>query len=116
MDKTDIRIMKLMIEKIDRVISVVSNHTEEEIKTNYIYSDTLSYEFEKLYEDCTRLSPMLLVEYSNIPINELRSIRNRVAHDYESVIIQILISTAINDFPRFKSILESILSNQKEAV
>ena len=112
MDKTDIRIMKLMIEKIDRVINVVSNHTEEEIKTNFIYSDTLSYEFEKLYEDCTRLSPMLLVEYSNIPINELRSIRNRVARDYESIII----STAINDFPRFKSILESILSNQKEAV
>lgn len=115
MDKTDKRILQIMIEKIDRITEVVSSHTKEEIESNYIYVDTLSYEFEKLYEDCTRLSPTLLIEHPNIPIKELRSIRNRVAHDYESVIIEILIETAINDLPRFKSIIENILSNQKEA-
>ncbi len=55
MKKSDLRIINLMIEKIDRLIEVVSNHSLEEIESNYLYSDTIQYEFEKLYEDSTKL-------------------------------------------------------------
>ena len=108
MDKTSQRIICLMIEKIERAIEIVNTYSSEEIESNYILSDSLMYEFEKLYEDCTRLSAEVIINYPEIPINELRSIRNRVAHNYESVIISILVDTAKNDLPKFKEILSSI--------
>ena len=98
----DKRILNLMLEKIDRLNMVVSNHTREEIQNDFTLSDTIEYEFEKLYEDITRLSPLVLLDNPELPINSLRSIRNRVAHNYESVVINILIDTIENDFPSFK--------------
>lgn len=108
-EKTDKRIVKLMIEKIERLEDIIKNHNEIEIKTNYIYSDSIQYEFEKLYEDSTRLSPEFLITHKEFPIDKLRAIRNRVAHDYESVIIDILLDVIKNDFPYLKSELYNAL-------
>ena len=77
-DNADIRIIKMMIEKIDRLIEIKNNYSNNEIKENYIYSDAIQYEFEKLYEDSTRLSPEFLMRNPDLPIKELRSIRNRM--------------------------------------
>lgn len=98
-----------MVEKIDRLIDICSRYSEEEIRNNYLFSDAIQFEFEKLYEDTTRLSVMFVVDNRDLPMNELRSIRNRVAHDYESVIMKILISTVKNDLPSIKEKLEKYL-------
>lgn len=112
MIKTDKRILGSMIEKIDRLTWVVSNHSKEEISDDFTLYDTIVYEFEKLYEDVTRLSPLVLMDNPQLPINQLRAIRNRVAHDYESVIIEVLIDTIVNDFPSFKEQLVSALNSE----
>lgn len=114
MQKTDERIINLMIEKIDRLIEVYKNHSREEIETNFVYSDTIQYEFEKLYEDTTKLSFLFRVDNPYLNIEKLRGIRNRVAHDYESVIIDILLDAIEKDLPELKSKLLSALdSNNK---
>lgn len=107
---TDKRLIGLMIEKIDRLTFVVSNHSRDDIKEDFTLSDTIEYEFEKLYEDIVRLSPLVLLDNPQLPIDDLRSIRNRVAHDYESVVIDILIDTIIDDFPHFKEQLQEALN------
>ncbi len=114
MEKTDKRVLTLMIEKIDRICEVVNKNTKQTIESDYTLVDTLMYEFEKLYEDCTRLSAELLIEHPEIPINELRSIRNRVAHDYESVVLDILIDTALNDIPKFKASIAEVIKKEKK--
>ena len=99
-----------MIEKCDRLIEIVNNHTIKEIKSNYIFSDSIQYEFEKLYEDTTRLSVEFRMAYKDeLNIDDLRSIRNRVAHDYESVVIDVLIDTIQNNIPIYKKGLETFL-------
>lgn len=98
-----------MIEKIDRLLDICHTYSIEEIKQNYLCFDSLQYEFEKLYEDSTRLSPDLIISHPELPIDKLRSIRNRVAHDYESVVIQILIDTVNENLPEFKQALQSII-------
>lgn len=108
-EENDRRIIKMMIDKIDKMTDLVSNY-QNEIINNYVYSDSLQYEFEKLYEDSKKLSVRLLIVYPDLPIDQLRAIRNRVAHDYETVIIDKLINTVQNDFPIFKEILTTILS------
>ena len=108
--KTDLRVLNLMLEKIERLIDTVNNHSLEEIESNYYISDSIQYEFEKLFEDSSRLSTEFRINNPDLPFNELRSIRNRIAHDYESVIIKKLIDTAKNDLPKLKTQIESIAS------
>ena len=101
-----------MIEKTNRLIDICDKYNDEEIKNNFIISDSIQYEFEKLYEDSTRLSVELRVNYPELHINELRGIRNRVAHAYESVSITILIDTVRKDIPSLKEVLENFVEKE----
>ena len=107
--KTDLRILNLMLEKIDRLIELNNKYNLKEIESNYVISDAIQFEFEKLYEDSTRLSIELRIAYPNLPFDELRSIRNRIAHDYESVIIKILVDTINDDLPGLKNKIKEII-------
>ena len=108
-EETDKRLIKIIIEKVDRLIELVTYH-KGDIRTNYLYSDSLQFEFEKIYEDISKLSFKLIVYHPELPIDNLRGIRNRIAHDYESVIIDILIDSVINNFPSFRESLVKILN------
>ena len=109
-DKLDFRILQLMIEKTRRIIEISQKYSREEIKKEYILSDTIQYEFEKLYEDSTRLSMEFRINHPWLHIDDLRSIRNRVAHNYESVSIDILLDTAEKDIPKLKVLLEDTIA------
>ena len=111
--QADKRLLTLMIEKCDRLIEICDKHTLEEIETNFIYSDAIQFEFEKLYEDSTRISSDLRINYKELHIDSLRAIRNRVAHDYESVSLKILIDTIKEDIPGIKKLLNDFLESQK---
>lgn len=113
MEITDKRIIDNIIIKIDRIIEICSNHSFDEIKNSYILSDALQYEYEKIYFDVTKLSPSFYVTNNNVPLEKLRGIRNRVAHDYETVSLQILYDTAIKDMPTFKEVLMNSLKEGK---
>lgn len=112
-NQTDKRLLLLMIEKCDRLIEICDKHTLEEIESNYVYSDAIQFEFEKLYEDSTRISGDLRINYQDLHIDNLRAIRNRVAHDYESVSLKILIDTIKEDIPEIKKIMSEFLESQK---
>lgn len=102
----DKRIFSLLIVECNRLIEVCDKYNEQEIISNYILSDAIQYEFEKLFEDISRLSK----EIQNNPalhFNELRGIRNRIAHNYESVSLSILIETVKKDIPLLKGILKN---------
>lgn len=84
-NKTDLRILSLLLEKCERLCDICDHHKDEEIESNYLYSDTIQFEFEKLYEDMTRLSSEFRMFHQELHIDDMRGIRNRVAHNYESV-------------------------------
>lgn len=91
-----------MIEKIDKIMDICQRYSLKEINENFVYSDSIQYEFEKLYEDINRLSTVFKMNNPHLPFDELRGIRNRVAHNYESVSIRILYDIATKDFPVLK--------------
>lgn len=107
--QTDIRLLNLMIEKCQRLIDICSTYDDKTIESNYVYSDAIQFEFEKLYEDMTRLSVELRITHPEMNFDNLRSIRNRVAHDYSSVIIQILLDTIRKDIPKLKDDLIKLI-------
>lgn len=109
--QVDQRIINLMIEKCNRLIDISNTYDDKTIELNYVYSDAIQYEFEKLYEDMTRLSVELRISHPELPLDDLRSIRNRVAHNYESVSLRILLDTIRNDIPKLKEELTSLLNS-----
>ncbi len=112
-EQTDYRIISMMIEKANRIIEIYSKNGRDRIQNEYILSDALQFEFEKMYEDSTRLSVEFRLNHPWLHIDKLRGIRNRVAHNYESVSLSILLDTAENDIPILKQLLEKAL-NEKE--
>lgn len=111
--QTDIRLLKLIVEKCVRLIDICSNHSIEEIERNYLLSDAIQFEFEKIYEDTTKLSLEFRITHQELNYEALRSIRNRVAHDYESVIIEILVDTVKNNIPVLKQTIEQLLDSNE---
>ena len=109
--QTDIRLLNLMIEKCNRLIDICNTYDDKTIESNYVYSDAIQYEFEKLYEDMTRLSIELRIMHPEMHFDDLRSIRNRVAHDYESVSLQILLDTIHKNIPKLKEDLFNLLNH-----
>ena len=99
----------MIIEKIDRLTEVCTNNTLEKIEESYVLSDTLQFEFEKMYNDCTKLSSEFYISFPSFPIDQLRGIRNRVAHDYESVVIRVMYDAVVGDLPSVKATLQSFL-------
>ena len=80
----DKRIVSLLIVECDHLIEVCDKNNDYEIRSSFILSDAIQYEFEKLFEDISRLSKEIQ-EDPTLHINELRGIRNRIAHNYETV-------------------------------
>ena len=72
--QTDIRLLNLMIEKCNRLIDICNTYDDKTIESNYVYSDAIQYEFEKLYEDMTRLSIELRIMHPEMHFDDLRSI------------------------------------------
>ena len=107
--QADLRVIKMMIEKTNRIIEICKLHSRDEIQAEYVLSDALQYEFEKLYEDTTRLSIEFRLSNEWLEIDKMRGIRNRIAHDYESVILNILIDTAEINIPELNEVLNKIV-------
>ena len=110
--ETDIRILLSMIKECDHLTEICDKYNDVEIVNSFIYSDSIQYEFEKLFEDITRLSTELQ-EDPSLHLKELRGIRNRIAHNYESVSITILLDTIRKDVPVLRSVLKNYLELDK---
>lgn len=62
-------------------------------------------EFENLANEIFKLSIDYFENNKGIPIVELKGIRNRIAHDYLSVSLDVLYLSIQNDFSSLKEIL-----------
>lgn len=108
-DPFDKRMLNAMVDKCNKLILICDKHSKTEIQNNFILGDAVLYEFEKLYEDSTRLSLETLVSFPKPQIGALRAIRNRVAHNYESVSLDLLFEIINKDIPILKQLLIDIL-------
>lgn len=91
-NENDLKIIASMLRECNRLIEICDRYNNETIINSFIFSDAVQYEFEKLYEDSTKLSKELQINPS-LHIEDLRGIRNRIAHRYESVSLIILLDT-----------------------
>ena len=94
---------------INRLLECKQKYSVEEAANDYMVFDVILMEFENLANYSLRLSEETIRLYPEIAINELRAIRNRIAHDYLSVQIKTLYDTMDEDFPELKRKLEELI-------
>lgn len=108
-NEKDKRFISLMLESITRLITCRNKYDIEQAANDYMVFDVILMEFENLTNFALRLSCELLESHPEIHIKELKAIRNRIAHDYLSVQIEILYDSIDKDLPELQKTLESLL-------
>lgn len=106
----DKRFISLMLESIDRLMTCRSKYNLDEAANDYMIFDVILMEFENLTNFALRLSPELLESHPELHINELKAIRNRIAHDYLSVSLEILYDSIDKDLPELKENLNKLIN------
>jgi len=71
----------------------------EEFNNNELYLTFSVFALSQLGELVSRLSEEIKAEYDEIPWNAIKSIRNRIVHDYEGVQYRIIWDTIKDDIP-----------------
>jgi len=108
-NEKDKRFISLMFESITRLITCRNKYDIEQAANDYMVFDVILMEFENLTNFALRLSTELLESHPEIHIKELKAIRNRIAHDYLSVQIEILYDSIDKDLPELQKTLENLL-------
>ena len=108
-EENDKRHISHMIEAIDRLIDCRNKYDLETARNDYMIFDVILMEFENLANHAMKLTEELISSHSEINIKELRAIRNRIAHDYLSVQIEILYDAIDKDLPSVKQVLTELI-------
>lgn len=104
------RISKLLND-IDFVINVLKDITLEEFERNEILCDSICFRFIQMSENASKISIDFIEKYSDIPIYQLKGMRNKIVHDYGNVDMSIVYYTVKNDLCVFKEKLVNSLNS-----
>lgn len=63
-------------------------------------------------EQTAKLSDELRNRNASFPFNEIRGLRNRIAHDYTGIDYEMVFDIVKNDIPTIKSLLISLISTE----
>lgn len=83
--------------------------------TNSIYQNAIALCVLQIGELTTHLTEDFRTAYTKVPWNQIKALRNIVAHDYGKIDVEILWETLENDVPVLKNYCCEILDNCQDA-
>lgn len=103
-----------ILEAIARVDKYTKNMTESAFLADSLVQDAVIRNFEVIGEasrNIERYHPAFAASHSNIPWSDLYTMRNRVAHGYFSVDLQIVWKTIERDLPSLAADIAQLLGS-----
>ncbi len=79
-----------MAEAIEKRTLLLSNHTEEEFRSDFVLTAALERLVEIVSEASRRVEPAWKAEHPHVPWREIAGIGNILRHDYDAVHIDVL--------------------------
>lgn len=77
-----------------------------------LIQDLLSFELQQIGESSNKISKDLKNKYPNVSWNEIKGLRNVIAHEYGSVDDKVLLNTISEDIPILKQQIIGILKKE----
>lgn len=99
------------IEKIGKLVEML--HTYENFEAKWVEQDAIIRNFEIIGEASNHISESLRNKYPSLPWQEMRGMRNFMAHEYFGLQLDTIWETAVKDIPVLKEQIEHIIQNLK---
>lgn len=77
----------------------------EELNENEILLDSMLFRMIQLSENAKKLTEDYKQKHNNIPWNAIYGLRNRIAHDYGNVDLNVVFETLKNDIPELLELI-----------
>lgn len=100
--KDDFYFAKRLLKSIEVTRRYLSDKSMDDLINDGFLCDAIENRFTKIAEDAANLSSDFKSKITSVPWNAVRTIRNRVCHNYDVVDFDVLYSTIRLDFPEFR--------------
>ena len=104
--------MHQMLEHAREAVEMISGRTRPELRTNRMLQLALVHLVQVVGEAATRVSRAGQTRYPEIPWGRAIGTRNRMVHDYDRILYDVVWDTIAVDFPPLVAALERALSDE----
>ncbi len=108
---TELQRIEHMIENAELLISFAANLTEAEFASSVEKQYAMKFAFVMLGEDAALISNELKLKFPNIPWNNIKGMRNIIAHDYNKTDMEFIWDAVVNNM---KPLLQQLLQIKSE--
>lgn len=111
LDERDGQILQHIVTYCHQIEDVIKFFGCDEMKfmNNHIYRSALSMNIQQIGELAVHLSEKFKQEHSEVPWKNIIGMRNRFAHDYQSMDLEIIWHTAIKRIPELLDLCQDFL-------
>jgi uncharacterized protein with HEPN domain len=102
-----------MLEYAQKAVAMVRGRTREDLTKDEILGLALTRAAEIIGEAATRVSPEGQQRHAQVPWPQIIGLRNRLAHGYDAVDMDILWDIVQQDLPPLIETLQSIIASEK---
>lgn len=112
--KDDMYYLEKLIKSINRIVKTMSNISYEEFENNEDIQDITMFNLIQISENSKRLSEEYKSKHQNIPWHDVYGLRNRIVHDYGSVVLDTVYYTLVEDIPKLLEMVTDDVSKTIE--
>ena len=97
--KNDTYYLNKIISDIDFVIEKTKNMSFEAFDQDELTNSAVNFKFIQISENASKLTDNFVSSHPGIPWHKIKGLRNKIVHDYENVVFDMIFSTIMNDLP-----------------
>ncbi|GAB4380125.1 MAG: DUF86 domain-containing protein [Calditrichia bacterium] len=102
-----------MLESIDKIADYVSALDFDDFKFDSKTIDAVVRNFEIIGEAARNIPPSIKKQYADVPWQDVVDFRNRIAHEYFNISLEIVWQIIQKELPKLKTQLIQILNRSK---
>lgn len=100
----------MIISHCDRIINKLKDIKEADFYGDNDLQEIVAFNLFQIGELTSKLSNEFLDEYKEIPWKQIRGLRNRIVHGYDTINLEILWNTALESIRELQDYCEKILN------
>lgn len=97
--KDDLYYIHKIIGDLEIIIANTKGVTQSGLETNTILCDSVLFRIIQISENGAKLTDSFRLQHPDIPWRAIRSMRNRIVHDYGEVDLEVVYDTISHDIP-----------------
>jgi len=109
MPQPDYLFLEHMLQALSRIEELLTRTDREEFDRDWVVQDALIRELEIIGEAAGRISPELYRSHPEVPWKEITGLRHKLIHDYFTVDLGIVWTTATKDAAEVRPHIEKAL-------